>query len=197
MRLHPAKDGLVPLPHERGMTKRDRGGNKLVDVVSPETGFCVGVRSPLTPDGMSVRLAKSVSGGKGIDTRYDPESELYYDLVRSSGTDPIGLVVRTVEMKDDSLPCTRVAIYRNGMPVPPEKVQDCTAPVRRALSTRKENDAAVKAVLRAMDYHGPITREIRKAALEMIQMEKELQSRKSEMSGLPRRKGNSRTGRAK
>lgn len=189
MRLHPAEDGLIPTPDERGVTVRDRGGNKLTDVVSPITGFCVGVRSPLTSDGISVRPAKSISGGKGVDTRYDLEQGVYYDLVRESETAPVGLVVRTVDMGDDSLPCSRVTIVRNSVGVPPEKVGDCTAPVRKALSARKENDAAVKAVLRAMDYHGPITPEIRKATLEMIQIERELQSRKSEMSEKPQKGG--------
>lgn len=167
MGLHPIKDGLVPHPDEKRVIKRDKGGNTLVDVVSPKTGFCVGVRSPLTSDCLSVRSAKSVSGGKGTDTRYDQRSGLWFDLERVPNSDPIGKVVRTVDMGDDKLPLARVKVKQSPKSEMSEKA-------KRAIRTRKENDVAVMALLAAMGYTGEITPQIRRAALEMIEMEKRI-----------------------
>lgn len=175
MKLHPAKDGLLPLPDERGLTVRDKGGNRLVDVVSPQTGFCTGVRSPLTTTGKSVLPATPVgagSAGPGMDVRFDQTQEVYYDLVRSEASEPIGIVVRTCADGDAPLRTTRVKVVQAGVPVPPEMQADCTAPVRKSDSARKANTDAVTALVRSMGYKGKITKEIRTAALEMIAMEK-------------------------
>jgi hypothetical protein len=174
VRLHPAKDGLLPHPDERGMTRRDRGGNPLRDVTDHETGFCTGVTSPLLSSGLSVIPHVSPSGGVGPDTRFSAERQVYYDMVRSSETAPIGLVVRTTTDCDGPLPITRVRVVESSIPVTGDSVANCTAPVLKSVSVRKANDAAVKAVLSAMGYKGPITREIRKATLEMIALERSI-----------------------
>jgi hypothetical protein len=176
VRLHPAKDGLLPHPHERGLTVRDRGGNRLRDIISPETGFCTGVASPLTfspkDAGLSVLSPKPPSGGKGSDIRYDDDSARYYDLIRSDASAPVGLVVRLVSDGDDKLPCARVRVVEAAPSPSRESERNCSAPVQKSVSTRKQNDQAVKAILDAHGYEGKITPEIRKVVLEMIAMEK-------------------------
>lgn len=179
MRLHPVKDGLIPMPDERGMTRRDSGGNKLVDVVSPDTGFCVGVRSALSITGRVVEAA-TIAGGSaksGEDVRFDPESARHYELVRDAATDPIGFVVRLTTDGDSSLPCTRVRIIQDTKPLSGRSARKSTAPVRKPQSVQEQNDAAALAVLSAMGYSGEITREIRDAALAMIELEKNTISR--------------------
>lgn len=189
MRLHPVKDGLIPQPHERGMTKRDRAGNRLIDVVDPRTGFCVGVRSPLTVRG-PVTMASPMSGGNGPDVRFDPSSHRYYELVRDAVTDPIGFVVRLVTDGDNFLPCSRVRIIRSTTAPSAESGRKSTAPVRKPLSVREQNDLAAKSVLSAMGYTGPFTPEVRNAALAMIEIEKntavQLRRNKSEERALRR-----------
>lgn len=177
MRLHPAKDGLIPHPDERGLSVRDRGGNRLIDLHDPTSGFCVGVTSPLTSTGMSVLTPKPASGGKGPDVRFDAESERYYELIRSRDSDPIGIVVRLDTDGDALLPTTRVRVVQATPSKDRKSERNSTAPVRKAPSVRKQNDDAVKAVLAGMGYTGPITPQIRKATLEMIAMEKSIQSK--------------------
>lgn len=172
MRLHRVEDGLIPGPDERKLTKYDKGGNKLRDVVDPNTGMCTGVTSPLmVPDGTRVMNHTPVSGGKSKsapDVRFNAEREVYYELNRSKDSDPFGLVVRTVADGDALLPVTRIRVVsaqsptgdgKSGLPYSPESV-------------RKQNTDAARAVLAGMGYTGPLTPEIRKAALEMIEIEK-------------------------
>lgn len=172
MRLHRIEDGLVKMPDERTLRTHDIGGNRLRDVINPETGMCTGVTSPLTvPDGTSVMNHTPVSGAKSKsapDVRFDPEKEVYYELVRNKDSDPFGLVYRTCEDSDGPLPVTRVRVVSALPPTSGGKSGLPFTPV----SSRKENDEAVKAVLAGMGYKGPITREIRKAALEMIEIER-------------------------
>jgi hypothetical protein len=173
VRLHPVNDGLIPGSDERTLIRRDRAGNPLIDVVDPTTGFCIGVRSNLTfRDGESVLTPKSPSGGSGVDTRFDSESARYYDYVRKSDSDPVGIVVRLESDGDGRLPCSRVRVVKATPSLSRESERKSSAPVQKALSTRKDNDSAVKSVLSAMGYKGPITKEIRRATLEMIQMER-------------------------
>lgn len=174
MRLHPAKDGLIPMPDERGLTVRDKGGNRLIDVYDPTTGFCVGVTSPLTSTGMSVSTPKPPSSGHGADIRLDAESNRYYELVRKSDSDPIGIVVRLVTDADELLPCTRVRVIEAQPSASRESERKSTAPVQKSVSTRKQNNDAVRAILDSMGYKGKITPEMRKACLEMIEIEKAL-----------------------
>ena len=171
MRLHPVKDGLIPLPHERGMTVRDKGGNRLVDVVDPETGYCVGTRSPLSVKG-KVMKAAPIQGGSGEDVRFDPDSSRFYELVRKTASDPIGFVVRLTTDKDETLPCTRVRVIQAVTPLKSRNGRRATTPMQKKLSVREENDAAALAVLTAMGYEGEITPQIRDAALAMIELEK-------------------------
>lgn len=175
MRLHPVEDGLIPEPDERGMTRRDSGGNKLVDV-HDGNGFVTGVRSNLTiPSGSSVIMPTPVSGAKSAatpDVRFDAERQVYYDLIRSKDTDPVGLVVRTTADGDNPLKVTQIRIIEVVPTQSRVAERNSSAPVRPAVSVRSENDAAVKAVLDGIGYKGAITPQIRKAALEMIAIER-------------------------
>lgn len=172
MRLHRIEDGLVPQPDERKLTKYDKGGNKLRDVVDPVTGMCTGVTSPLTvPDGTRILKPTPVSGGKSKsapDVRFEPTREVYYELQRNSDSQPFGVVVRTVADGDALLPVTRVRVVSATSPTNGGKSGLPYTPI----STRKANDDAAKAVLDAMGFKGKITPEIRQAALEMIEIEK-------------------------
>lgn len=171
MRLHPVKDGLIPMPDERGMTVRDKGGNKLIDVNNPKTGYCVGVTSPLSISGRVVQ-ASPITGGSGPDVRFDTESARFYELVRDVPNAPIGFVVRLTTDGDESLPCTRVRVIQGTSPLSAESAAKSTSPVRKALSVREANDEAAHAVLSAMGYEGEITPQVRDAALAMIEIEK-------------------------
>jgi hypothetical protein len=111
LRLGP-EDGVRRHPDERGVTLRDRGGNKLVDVVNPHTGFCVGVRSPMSPEGASVRQARTVVPKKG---RYSELGDpgIPEKLTRTDKTvyvDFEGRVVRTCDMDDEALPVAYVNV---------------------------------------------------------------------------------------
>lgn len=196
MRLHPVEDGLVPHPDERGMTRRDIGGNRLTDVTNPISGMCTGVTSPLTPSGASVRPASPIGGGSGADVRFDPESARYYELVRSSKSAPIGFVVRLTTDGDESLPCSRVVIIQAEQSPGGKSERVSNAPVRKAPSVREQNDMAAKAVLSAMGYTGPITPEIRNAALQMIEIEKNTVARLERAKRTTRPKGKKRATRA-
>lgn len=178
MRLHPAKDGLIPQPDERGLTVRDKGGNTLIDLHDPTTGFCVGVTSPLTSTGMSVFPAKSCGGGNGPDIRKDEQSERYYELVRSSHSAPVGIVVRLTTDEDALLPTTRVRVIQAAPSTNGKSERKSTAPVQKKPSVRSENNAAVKAILSAMGFKGKVTPQIRDACLAMIEMEKSVSGRK-------------------
>jgi hypothetical protein len=171
MLLHPVKDGLIPMPHERGMTVRDKGGNRLVDVVDPQTGYCVGTRSPLSVKG-KVMKAAPIQGGSGEDVRFDTDSARFYELVRKAPSDPIGFVVRLTTDGDDSLPCTRVRVIQATTSISVRKGRKSTAPYQKPRSVREENDAAAWAVLSAMGYEGEMNPQIRDAALAMIELEK-------------------------
>lgn len=172
MRLHPAKDGLIPFPDERTLIRRDKGGNRLRDRVDPQTGFCTGVTSPLLSNGVHVLPYKRPTGASGPDVRFDSKSARYYDLIRESDSDPIGLVVRLTTDGDASLPCTRVRIVKGEKSESGASERNSSAPVRKPVSARKANDEAVRAVLAAMGYKGPIDSKMRKAALELIAYEK-------------------------
>lgn len=172
MRLHPAKDGLIPFPDERTLIRRDKGGNRLRDRIDPQTGFCTGVTSPLLANGVHVLPYKRPTGASGPDVRYDSESARYYDLIRTSETEPIGLVVRLTSDGDDSLPCTRVRIIKGERSATGEPERKSTAPVQKSVSARKANDEAVRAILASHGYSGPIDRKMRRLALELIAYEK-------------------------
>ena len=172
MRLHRIEDGLVKEPSERTLRTHDIGGNRLRDVMDKNTGMCTGVTSPLTiPDGTRVMQPTPTSGSpskSAPDVRFDPAKEVYYELVRNKDTDPFGLVMRTTSDPDGPLPVTRVRVVSALPPTNGEKSGLPYSPI----STRKANDEAAKAVLDAMGYKGKITPEIRAAALEMIEIER-------------------------
>lgn len=88
-------EGLTPHPDERRVTKRDRGGNKLIDVHN-HNGFCVDVRSPMTPTG-PVETPKGVSGaGKKLPTKK-------FDV----WVDENGRPIRLTTMGEDRLPVVK------------------------------------------------------------------------------------------
>ena len=186
MRLHLVDDGLLRSPEERTLTTHDRGGNRLRDVINPDTGFCTGVTSPLTiPDGKGVINPTPVSGAKSAstpDVRFHPDKEVYYDLARNSDSDPFGLVIRTTDNADGPLPVTRVRVIQADVPKTGGKSGLPYTPT----STQKENTKAVRAVLAGMGYAGPITPEIRKAVLEMIAIEKSANGNRGRTKGMPR-----------
>lgn len=181
MRLHPAEDGLIPEPSERGVKTRDRSGNRLIDVVDPKTGFCTGVRSPMTiPAGQSVLPHTPVSAGvapSGSMTQFDTEHKVYYDLLNGSDSEKFGVVVRTEADGDNPLRCTRVRVVQAVMPHNRQRNvtgdrSGKSAAQRKSVSTRVQNDQAVKAVLISIGYTGTITPQVRKVVLEMIELEK-------------------------
>jgi len=148
--------------------------------------MCTGVTSPLTiPDGTRVITPTPVSGARSAstpDVRFDPDQHLYYDLVRTKDSDPFGLVVRTCDDPDGPLPITRIRVVSADVPETGGKSGLPFTPV----STRKENNAAVRAVLKGMGYSGPITTAIRHAALEMIAIEKSANGARGRTRGMPR-----------
>ncbi len=185
MRLHRIEDGLVRLPEERTLTTHDIGGNRLRDVTSRHTGMCTGVTSNLTiPPGSSVIQPTPVSGNKSAstpDVRFDPNRSVYYELVRNKDTDPFGLVCRTTDNQDGPLPVTRVRVVSASIPGNGGKSDLGVTPI----STRKQNNEAVRAVLSGMGYEGPITPVIRKAVLEMIEIEKGTKGKRGRTKGMP------------
>ena len=176
MRLHPAKDGLIPEPSERGLTIRDSGGNRLSDVVSPLTGFCTGVTSPMTiRPGQSVIDHKAPSGGKapsGSDVLFSTKERVYYEPLQVPNGGRVGIVVRTCDDSDGPLPSSRITIMTD---------ESTSVPGKRR-SVRKENDEAARAILSAMGYNGPMTPIWRKMALDLLAREKALQAYADEMS---------------
>jgi len=185
------RDGLMPMPDERGMKKVDRGGNRLVDVVNPETGYCVGVRSPLTvKDGVHVIDYVPPKGAPAPDVRLVPSCPVSARPAVWAEFAPgakVGKVVRLTTDEDESLPVSRVSkpapvragkSGKSGMSsksVEPDLRTDeeKATDARNRENARIENDRAVRAVLAAMGYTGKITPTIRKTALEMIRMERD------------------------
>lgn len=145
-------------------------------------------------DGMSVSRLKPVSGGCGKDVRLDPETGLYYDLIRSSESDPVGVVVRTESDGDNPLRCTRVTVIQSTKRLSGKSAENCSAPVHKSVSRRKQNDQAIRAVLvtlsRDLDFWEiclkagvsayeiedlaitPITPKIRKLVIGLIESER-------------------------
>jgi hypothetical protein len=175
VRLHPVKDGLIPEPHERGLTVRDRGGNRLVDLISPDTGFCTGVTSPLTMSGESVFPGTPTSGGRAAnqpDVLFSPEERVYYEPLQTPTGGRVGIVVRTCADSDGPLRTSRIRIMTDEKSVSPGKKR----------SVRKENDSAARAILSAMGWTGPLTPEWREMALRLLAREKALQAYQDETS---------------
>lgn len=178
MRLHPVKDGLIREPSERGMTVRDSGGNPLVDVYNPETGFCTGVTSPMmVPYGQSVIDHKPPTGGKapsGADVLFSTKERVYYEPLQVPNGGRVGIVVRTCDDSDGPLPKTRISIITDEKTHVPGK----------ARSVRKENDDAARAILSAMGYKGPMTPLARSMALDLLAQERAKQAYADEMRAL-------------
>jgi hypothetical protein len=174
VRLHPVEDGVVRNPDERGMTVRDSGGNRLIDVHNPLTGFCTGVTSPMTVrPGQSVIDHKAPNGGKapsGADVLFSPKERVYYEPLQVPNGGRVGIVVRTCADADGPLPVSRIRIMTD----------ESTSVPGKKRSVRKENDAAARAILAGMGWKGELTKEWREMALRLLAREKALQAYKDE-----------------
>lgn len=171
-----AFDGLYPDVTERGLIHRDRSGQKLRDVVDPRSGFCTGVSSPMHNSGeASVRPADGTSGGgEALPTR-DPDTGLWW-----VGNDR--LVVRTTQTPDGPLRTTRIVKAEDldeAGATPDERkaaVKAARAASRKPDSPRREanrgnrpSDREIREYLKNFTgYTGPITRQIRQAAIAVI-----------------------------
>jgi hypothetical protein len=181
MRLHPVEDGLIPLPDERGLRTRDKSGNRLIDVVDPKSGFCVGVRSPLDCGGQHVINPTPTSGA--TSAQYKPYRKIdghYVDMstVSELATDDpsvhYGLVVRLTTDGDDPLQKTRVRIITVEESNKSLSGKKSGKPAKSGSSgsVRKENDKAVREILDAIGWSQPVTPEIRRRVLSMLAIEK-------------------------
>lgn len=127
VRLHPIKDGTAPMGEQLTMLRRrDRAGNKLRDVVDPDTGFCVGVTSPLEG-----RVSgKGTSGGHTAETKRAAVEAVEVDRCKVY-VDEEGFVCRTLDMGDAPRP---VAYVKPATPPSKERaVRNTTG--RKARST--------------------------------------------------------------
>lgn len=89
-------------------------------------------------------------------------------LIRDDPNAPIGLVVRMTTDGDDPLPVGRVRVYMTDAPI----YDADGAIVRKKRSKRAENDSAVRAVMSAFGYTGPMTKEMRATCLFYLELEK-------------------------
>lgn len=104
----------------------------------------------------------------------DPSCEVYYDRVSMSGSDPVGLVVRTETDGDELLPCVRVRAVEFNV-VDATGKSDSPVVWRKTDSVRHQNTEAVKAIMAAFGYKGPITPSLRKQCLAMLAHERAIQ----------------------
>jgi hypothetical protein len=120
IRLHPVRDGVIPPVADRNrVLHRDRGGNVLTDVTNMQTGYCTGVKSPLTLEGGPVLKSTPV-----VPT-HNPKRDLglFPQLIGDVWVQGVGSnkhVVRTVDLGDKpipSVPSRRRAASRQGAPV--------------------------------------------------------------------------------
>jgi hypothetical protein len=106
VRLHPVRDGLIPLVREVARVReRDSGGNVYTEVTNPSTGFCMGVTSPLTIEGGPVLIPQPVVPehnpvrDAGLLPQRDQRTGTWY-----LGTGTNRRVIRTVADGDKVLP---------------------------------------------------------------------------------------------
>jgi hypothetical protein len=86
-----------------------------------------------------------------IGVTYGETGSVYYDaaqVIEANGQ-TYGLVIRTVEMGDRPLPVSRVKVTKQP----------------------SDADEAVRAAVRAMGYHGKVTKGMRQAILDMLALE--------------------------
>lgn len=106
VRLHPVKDGVLPMTREAYIRRRDMAGNKLQDVIDPVTGFCIGVRSALmsNPNNTPLNPRPGTSGSHNTETARA-------DVTRQGNVwlDDQNRVIRTCDMGDDPLPVRRTS----------------------------------------------------------------------------------------
>lgn len=178
LRPHPLKDGVINTgAHlEYGLT-RDRNGNRLVAVMDPITGFCVGVRSNLmsVPNNCAGQPVKpGIAGSITRDTEVclvQRDLAGTYFTVSSDGEEV--RAVRTTEMGDFLLPTVRMSVPTKT--VKERAVRDPSAPKRRVPGATgpggRISDADCDAMIAAMAKGRPvnITPLMRKAARALIQ----------------------------
>lgn len=96
-----AFDGLYPHPEEKGVLHRV-AGQKLRDIVHPQTGFCVNaVTNTFNQYEATVRPAKGTSGAGAEPPRFDTDARRWYDP-------KTGHVYRTTTDGEAPLPTTRI-----------------------------------------------------------------------------------------
>lgn len=103
IKLHPLRDGVIPLTSEARVAHRDRGGNVYTEVTNPSTGFCDRVTSPLTIEGGPVLQSQPV-----VPT-HNPKSDAGLFPCRRGGVWMQGVgagrrVIRTTDMGDEPIP---------------------------------------------------------------------------------------------
>lgn len=168
-------EGLVPQPHERGMRTHDRSGQKLRDVVDPETGFCIGVTGPMESDGTIVRAAKGISASGPDLPERDEATGLWW----------VGderLVIRTLDMGDEPIRVARLrkptadelASRKKGTRLPRPKSDTSHRNVNKPRAPRKSDiqDHEIVQWIKAfcgVDYSGKrIPSKVRRAAVEAM-----------------------------
>lgn len=112
VRLHPVKDGVLPMGEQLCyIRKRDRSGQKLRDVIDPQTGWVINVTSNLEacPNNHGA-VRPGISGSHTVETRradvvpaVDTHGRKVYRDAES------GRVIRTCDMAEAPIPSVKTA----------------------------------------------------------------------------------------
>ena len=105
IRLHPINDGTAPLGEQLTMLRhRDKLGNKLRDVVDPNSGLCIGVTSPLE----GPVSGKGTAGSHTVETRRAAVEKVTVRDHKIYVDEETGFVIRTVDMGNGRRPVAYV-----------------------------------------------------------------------------------------
>lgn len=104
IRLHPLRDGVIPLTTEARVRRRDIGGNLYTEVTNPSTGMCTGVTSPLTIEGGPVLEPTPVVPVRNPKRDAGLLPQLAGNGVWTQGAGSARRVIRTVDQGDSPLP---------------------------------------------------------------------------------------------
>lgn len=130
LRLHPIRDGVIPLMREGRMVHRDSGGNVYQEITNPSTGMCMGVTSPLTiqESDKPVLIPTPVvpvdnpKRDAGLLPQFDLATGTWYE-----GSGSRVRAIRTVDMGDSllpSVPTRRGHANRKGRAPQPTRAPD-------------------------------------------------------------------------
>jgi hypothetical protein len=195
IRLHPIRDGLIPLVANPDRIKvRDQGGNSYTEVTDTSTGWCTGVTSPLTiPDGCKVLVPSPIvplhnpKRDLSVTPQKDSQGNWYTRKNASNHA------IRTVEMGDEALPSIvrgRAPVTRKGGAVrsngSPASASDRPTRTRRAPMPTALVDAYIRGKAQQATAKGKnkkgklpanfvITDEMRRAARLAIKHEQNVQ----------------------